>query len=262
MGALMAGAKYKGEYEERIKSVLDEVEKASEGGGQSVILFIDELHLITAGRGSEGGGMDAANLLKPLLARGKLHCIGATTLSEYRKYIEPDAALERRSVKSKVFFWASKLINTVRFAQVLVPEPNVHDTIQILRGIREKYEVHHGGESHGIPLYIVHGLIRPSPDFGSFLNPGGDFSPSLSDREEAPRCCNWYVDMQRTLSFAADNGTLPLKIWLTRLVLLCALRGRLNLKQLTNSNAGSSNWRLKYMLSSAKRTPQVATGSR
>ncbi|KAH8997292.1 P-loop containing nucleoside triphosphate hydrolase protein [Lactarius akahatsu] len=126
MGALMAGAKYKGEYEERIKSVLNEVEKAAEEGGPGVILFIDELHLIMAGRGSEGGGMDAANLFKPLLARGKLRCIGATTLAEYRKYIETDAALERR------------------FAQVLVSEPTVPETISILRGIREKYEVHHG----------------------------------------------------------------------------------------------------------------------
>ncbi|KAG9314355.1 P-loop containing nucleoside triphosphate hydrolase protein [Chiua virens] len=125
MGALMAGAKYKGEYEERIKNVLNEVEKASEDG-TSIILFIDELHLIMAGRGAEGGGMDAANLFKPPLARGKLHCIGATTLAEYRKYIETDAALERR------------------FAQVLINEPSVPETISILRGIREKYEVHHG----------------------------------------------------------------------------------------------------------------------
>jgi ATP-dependent Clp protease ATP-binding subunit ClpA len=125
MGALMAGAKYKGEYEERVKSVLHEVEKASDDG-TPVILFIDELHLIMAGRGAEGGGMDAANLFKPLLARGKLHCIGATTLSEYKKYIESDAALERR------------------FAQVLINEPSVPETISILRGIREKYEVHHG----------------------------------------------------------------------------------------------------------------------
>ena len=125
MGALMAGAKYKGEYEERIKSVLNEVEKAADEG-TSIILFIDELHLIMAGRGSEGGGMDAANLFKPLLARGKLRCIGATTLAEYRQYIEKDPALERR------------------FAQVLVNEPSVPETISILRGIREKYEVHHG----------------------------------------------------------------------------------------------------------------------
>ncbi|KAJ7225520.1 P-loop containing nucleoside triphosphate hydrolase protein [Mycena pura] len=130
MGALMAGAKYKGEYEERIKSVLNEVEKAAEDGGPGVILFIDEMHLLMAGRGGEGGGMDAANLFKPLLARGKLRCIGATTLSEYRKYIETDAALERR------------------FAQVLVNEPSVSETISILRGIRERYEVHHGVRIH------------------------------------------------------------------------------------------------------------------
>ncbi|KAI0365266.1 hypothetical protein BV20DRAFT_973459 [Pilatotrama ljubarskyi] len=129
MGALMAGAKYKGEYEERIKSVLNEVEKAAEEG-PGIILFIDELHLIMAGRGAEGGGMDAANLFKPLLARGKLRCIGATTLAEYRKYIESDPALERR------------------FAQVLVNEPSVPETISILRGIREKYEVHHGVRIH------------------------------------------------------------------------------------------------------------------
>ncbi|KAF8576556.1 hypothetical protein K439DRAFT_1366899 [Ramaria rubella] len=124
MGALMAGAKYRGEYEERVKAVLSEVEKSAEEG-VGIILFIDELHLIMAGK-SEGGGMDAANLFKPVLARGKLRCIGATTLSEYRRYIETDAALERR------------------FAQVIVNEPSVTEAIGILRGIRDKYEVHHG----------------------------------------------------------------------------------------------------------------------
>ncbi|KAG8883215.1 hypothetical protein FRB98_003218 [Tulasnella sp. 332] len=123
LGALMAGASHKGEYEERVKSVLDEVAKSSEDG-PGVILFIDEMHLLVAGQGS--GSMDAANLLKPLLARGKLRCIGATTLAEYSKYIEKDAALERR------------------FSQVIVKEPTVPETISILRGIREKYEVHHG----------------------------------------------------------------------------------------------------------------------
>ncbi|PPQ63768.1 hypothetical protein CVT24_004310 [Panaeolus cyanescens] len=132
MGALMAGAKYKGEYEERIKSVLNEVEKASEDGGPGIILFIDELHLIMAGRGAEGGGMDAGNLFKPLLARGKLRCIGATTLSEYRKYIETDPALERR------------------FAQVLVNEPSVPETISILRGIRENVRVNRETEPEEI----------------------------------------------------------------------------------------------------------------
>ena len=126
MGALMAGAKYKGEYEERVKSVLNEIEKNAEQG-IGIMLFIDEMHLIMAGKGDgEGGGMDAANLLKPMLARGKLRCVGATTLAEYRKYIEKDAAFERR------------------FAQVLVNEPSVADTVSILRGISEKYEVHHG----------------------------------------------------------------------------------------------------------------------
>jgi ATP-dependent Clp protease ATP-binding subunit ClpB len=120
----VAGTKFRGEYEERVKSVLDEVENASKDGGPDVILFVDELHLLMSGQG--GDGMDAANLFKPLLARGKLRCIGATTLAEYRKHIEKDAALERR------------------FAQVLVNEPTVPETISILRGIREKYEVHHG----------------------------------------------------------------------------------------------------------------------
>ena len=124
MGALMAGAKYKGEYEERVKAVLSEVEKSGDEGTQ-IILFIDEIHLIMAGKDS-GGGMDAANLLKPMLARGKLKVIGATTLNEYREYIEKDSAFERR------------------FAQVIVDEPSVADTVAIMRGIREKYETHHG----------------------------------------------------------------------------------------------------------------------
>jgi len=124
MGSLMAGAKYKGEYEERVKAVLNDIEKMT-NDGTPCILFIDEMHLIMAGKGGDTG-MDAANLLKPMLARGKLRCIGATTLNEYRTSIEKDAALDRR------------------FQQVLVEEPTVEDTIAILRGIREKYEVHHG----------------------------------------------------------------------------------------------------------------------
>ena len=121
LGALIAGAKYRGEFEERLKAVLNEV-KNSEGG---IILFIDELHTIV-GAGKSDGAMDAGNLLKPMLARGELHCIGATTLNEYRQYIEKDAALERR------------------FQPVLVDEPTVEDTISILRGLKERYEVFHG----------------------------------------------------------------------------------------------------------------------
>ena len=125
MGALIAGAKYRGEFEERLKAVLEEV-KNSDG---KIILFIDELHTIV-GAGKTDGAMDAGNLLKPMLARGELHCIGATTLNEYRQYIEKDAALERR------------------FQPVMVPEPSVEDTISILRGLKERYEVYHGVKIH------------------------------------------------------------------------------------------------------------------
>ncbi len=129
LGALVAGAKYRGEFEERLKAVLQEV-KASEG---KILLFIDELHTIV-GAGKTDGAMDAGNLLKPMLARGELHCIGATTLDEYRKYIEKDAALERR------------------FQPVQVGEPTVEDTISILRGLKERYEVYHGVKIHDTAL--------------------------------------------------------------------------------------------------------------
>ncbi|KAL4780500.1 P-loop containing nucleoside triphosphate hydrolase protein [Aspergillus varians] len=123
VAGLVAGSKYRGEFEERLKGILKEIEDSKD----PIILFVDEMHsLMGAGGGGDSGGMDAANLLKPMLARGQLHCIGATTLDEYRKYIEKDAAFERR------------------FQQVLVQEPSVTETISILRGLKEKYEVHHG----------------------------------------------------------------------------------------------------------------------
>jgi len=121
MGALVAGAKYRGEFEERLKAVLKEITDAA----GEVILFVDEMHTVV-GAGAAEGAMDAGNMLKPMLARGELHMIGATTLDEYRKYVEKDAALERR------------------FQPVLVEEPSVEETISILRGLKERYEVHHG----------------------------------------------------------------------------------------------------------------------
>ncbi|KAI1854707.1 hypothetical protein JX265_002345 [Neoarthrinium moseri] len=122
VGALVAGSKYRGEFEERMKGVLKEISEAKE----MIVLFVDEIHLLMGAGSSGEGGMDAANLLKPMLARGQLHCIGATTLAEYRKYIEKDAAFERR------------------FQQVIVKEPTIPETVSILRGLKEKYEVHHG----------------------------------------------------------------------------------------------------------------------
>ena len=149
MGALIAGAKYRGEFEERLKAVLKEVS----GSNGDVILFIDELHTVV-GAGASEGSMDAGNLLKPALARGELHCIGATTLNEYRKYIEKDPALERR------------------FQSVLVPQPSVEDTISILRGLKERYELHHGVKIRDGALVAAAVL---SDQYIAFISPDSDF---------------------------------------------------------------------------------------
>ena len=145
IGSLLAGAKFRGQFEERLKAVLKEV---TESDGE-IILFIDEIHTVV-GAGGADGALDASNMLKPALARGELHCIGATTLDEYRKYIEKDAALERR------------------FQQVYVDEPSVEETISILRGLKEKYEIHHGVKIKDEAL-IAAGVLSNRYISGRFL---------------------------------------------------------------------------------------------
>ena len=172
MGALIAGAKFRGEFEERLKAVLKEVQE-SQG---TIILFIDELHTVV-GAGKAEGAMDAGNLLKPMLARGELHCIGATTLDEYRKHIEKDAALERR------------------FQPVMVDQPTVEDTISILRGLKERYEVHHKRPHQGLRPGRGRGAVE-SLHLGSLFagqghRPGGRGRRQAAHRDRLPCRPSW-----------------------------------------------------------------------
>ena len=183
MGALVAGAKYRGEFEERLKAVLKEIADAQ---GQ-VVLFIDELHTVV-GAGAAEGSIDASNLLKPMLARGELHTIGATTLDEYRKYIEKDAALERR------------------FQPVLVGEPTVEDTISILRGLRERYEIHHGVKFKDAAL-VAAAVLSNRYIADRFLP---DKAIDLVD--EARRGCAWRSTRCRPSSTRSSAAIMQLEI--------------------------------------------------
>ena len=190
---MLAGAKYRGEFEDRLKSVLKEIENAQ---GQ-IILFIDELHTLV-GAGAAEGAIDASNMLKPALARGELRCVGATTLNEYKKYIEKDAALERR------------------FQQVYVGEPTVEDTIAILRGLKERYEVHHG-------VRIKDSAIVAAATLSNRY---------ITDRFLPDKAIDLIDEAASRLRIEIDS--LP--------------------RTLINSSAKSSNWKLSVRLCSEKKT--------
>ena len=181
LAAMVAGAKYRGEFEERLKAVLEEIKDA---GGQ-IITFIDELHTVVGAGAGGDSAMDAGNMLKPMLARGELHMIGATTLDEYRERIEKDPALERR------------------FQQVFVGEPSVEDTIQILRGIQEKYEAHHG-------VRITDAALVAAATLSDRYITGRQLPDKAIDLiDEAPRGCAWRSSPRRrrsTSSAARSTG--------------------------------------------------------
>ena len=221
MGALVAGAKYRGEFEERLKAVLDEID-AAEG---NIIVFIDEMHQLV-GAGKTDGAMDASNLLKPALARGKLHCIGATTLDEYRKYVETDAALTRR------------------FQPVLVTEPTVEDTVFILRGLKEKYELHHGRITDDA-------LVAAAQLSNRYINERFLPDKAIDVVDEAASYIRIQSDSKPPMLEATDRQIMQLKIEqaaLTREAGNTANKKRLaNLeKQLQESNAESKELTAKW----------------
>ena len=183
MGALVAGAKFRGEFEERLKAVLNKV-KESDG---KIIMFIDEIHLIV-GAGKADGALDASNMLKPMLARGELHCIGATTLKEYREYIEKDSALERR------------------FQKVLVSEPTVEDTISILRGIKERFELHHG------VTIMDNAIVAAATLSNRYITDRFLPDKAIDLIDEACASCRMEIDSKPTSLDDADRKIAQLKI--------------------------------------------------